>query len=412
MSSKRRYTFNLFLLAIAILWPMLQVIYFSGLDGYGRINIVITLMAIVVNGKHLFQTPKNIHIWLLWIIYCIINAQFKGFSHESSSFAIWAHHHLLYPYVIMLVTYQVVSFDMKKSVQVLFGVYFIYTVVGAINMESIDSYDVGKRMGNELGNAYFNTIILLMSFAAFLYVTNRVKLFVVLTIAACLSYILILSGERKGLIALFIIFIGSYMAVTGGKGFRSIISYVFLAIFAYFAIDLLMENTTFGARMANSIQNTDFKGNRFLTLVGDRAIQYDEGWSFFLQNPLTGIGIRNYAKFNTYWEGGGGVLHTEYMVQLTECGIVGSILFLIFYYGMIKRLFNPVRKKEDSAMIIILRANLIAIIVINLVAWTYDNPNFFMLFGIIYALCEKEKVLQTNNKLVNIHNYENSCSGK
>ena len=151
-----------------------------------------------------------------------------------------------------------------------------------------------------------------------------------------------------------------------------------------------MANTSFGLRMNATIENTKYEDSIFLTLMGDRARQYVEGWLFFLQNPWTGIGLRKYAEVNSYWQDSGGVLHTEYIVQLAECGIIGSILFLVFYFGMIKRLFT----KESNSIKIVLRSTLLAIIAVNFVAWTYDSISYFIVYGMIYAFCETSRHAQ------------------
>ena len=58
-----------------------------------------------------------------------------------------------------------------------------------------------------------------------------------------------------------------------------------------------------------------------------RAIQYEFGYEKFLENPYFGIGLNNYKQFDGY----NLVLHSEYLVQLIENGLVGFILFFLFY---------------------------------------------------------------------------------
>ena len=124
--------------------------------------------------------------------------------------------------------------------------------------------------------------------------------------------------------------------------------------------------------------------------MGDRGPMYYEGWYLFLQNPWTGIGLHKFAEVNSFWYGG--MLHTEYMTQLTECGIIGSTMFIVFYYGILKRLFAKLKDKNDFASYTILRSTVIAIMVINLVAWSYSYEVYFIVYGYIFAFCEKRKL--------------------
>ena len=123
----------------------------------------------------------------------------------------------------------------------------------------------------------------------------------------------------------------------------------------------------------------------------DEIILFDDkktllALEMFLQNPWTGIGINNFCWQNNYHEGL--PFHTEYMVQLAECGIIGTLIFIVFYYGMLKRLLICYRKKLARKEVIILMATFFAFVVINLVAWTYTNANYFMMYGIIYGATE------------------------
>lgn len=397
MSSKRRYILNIILLGVAILWPLFQSLYFGGIDSAGRIKILMTIIAIVVNGKHLFQTPKVMHIWLLWIVYSAINTYLNGFFSLGSSFPFFVHHNLIAPYIMMLVAYQVISYDEKGTVRALFVFFLLYMILGALDLNAIYFRDNTERLSNELGNEYFNTIVLLLTFTSLMYVLKRLNFLFFILIFAYLSYIAIISGERKGLIALFIIILGSYIANIGANSWRLILSYVVLVVLAYCAVVYVMGHTTFGERMYYSIENTKFADNWFLTLMGDRAPQYYEGWFVFLEHPWTGIGLHKFAEINTFWYGG--IIHSEYMTQLAECGIIGSAMFIMLYIGMIKRLFKNQVVRANYPFITILRATLLAIMTINLVAWTYSNIYYFIMYGLIFGYCERLKKVAADMKL-------------
>ena len=58
---------------------------------------------------------------------------------------------------------------------------------------------------------------------------------------------------------------------------------------------------------------------------------------------------------------------------------------------MINRLLVCYRRKIAVKDTIILIATLLAIVIINLVSWTYDNANYFMMFGIFYGFTQNVK---------------------
>ena len=252
-------------------------------------------------------------------------------------------------------------------------------------MSSFESYDIGTRMANEMGNEFFNTSLLFAAFSSLYFSQGNLKKIYYWILLFLVVYVIFRSGERKGLVCLFIIVFGSFYAANTGKGIKSIVYMFFLLLIGMIAIDLILTHSTAGQRMSNAMDESLFQDNMFLKLMGDRGIMYYLGWDMFLHNPLTGIGITNYCWENGYIEGL--PLHTEYMVQLAECGIIGTLIFVILYYGMIKKLLACFKQKIAWKETIIFISTLASILVINLVSWTYDNPNYFMMYGIIYGFC-------------------------
>lgn len=373
-------------LAIAILWPLIQTLYLGGLDGVGRVQILLMTLAVFVNFNKLLNSPKQMLIWILWIAYVVICSQYKGFYHYNKTFGNWTLTNLLFPYVTMLIAYQAIVFDYNKTVSILFGCYLLYVILGTFSMQSIESYDIGLRMENDLGNTFFNTSILFVTFAALMYSQERLRKIIYWLLLLFVFFIIYRSGERKGLVCVFIIIFGAFFAENSGKGAKSMIYMGILLLLSCGVISGIMEHSIAGQRMTNSMEISQFEDNWFLKLMGDRGIMYYLGWEMFLQNPWTGIGINNFCWQNNYHEGL--PFHTEYMVQLAECGIIGTLIFIVFYYGMLKRLLICYRKKLARKEVIILMATFVSIVVINLVAWTYTNANFFMMYGIIYGATE------------------------
>ena len=130
--------------------------------------------------------------------------------------------------------------------------------------------------------------------------------------------------------------------------------------------------------------------------MGDRSRYYVLGWKFFIDNLWMGIGLGNYALHDPF----GHLLHTEYMVQLTECGIIGTTLYLLFMGWMAYNLlyvFFRIEKRET----LIYAGMYGAILFISFTAWIYQFPIYFIVFGIIIGYCKdkrfKEKLYANRN---------------
>lgn len=389
MSNKDRYLFNIIYLAIAILWPLVKSIYLGGIDGAGRVEIMLMSIAVIINFNYIFKSPKTMLIWILWIVYVVICSTYKGFQNDFQSFGNWVPTSLVFPYVTTLVSYQAIIFDYKKTVKILFWCYLLYVILGAVSMTSIESYDGSLRMMTAMGNTFFNTSILFAAFASLFYSHGKLHKLLYLSLLLLVFYVIFRSGERKGLICVLIIIFGALFAMNAEQGRKTIIYLLFLILLGLGLMSIIMEHSTAGQRLANSMIESQFEDNWFLKLMGDRGIMYYLGWDMFLHNFWTGIGITNFCWQNGYMTGL--PFHTEYMVQLAECGIIGSILFAVLYYGMINRLLVCYRRKIAIKDTIILIATLLAIVIINLVSWTYDNANYFMMFGIFYGFTQNVK---------------------
>ena len=386
MDKRNLYQFNIFYLVIAILWPLVKSLYLGGIDGAGRVEMLLMTIALFANFMGFAKSPRQMLFWGIWIIYVVICSHYKGFQNEYQTFWNWIFTNLVFPFVTMLVAYQAVLFDYSKSIKILFGTYLLYVVLGSFSMGALESYDGSSRMANVMGNTFFNTSILFASFVGLLYSQGNLKKSIYWFLLLLVFYVIYRSGERKGLICVFVIIFGSIYAANSGKGIKSMIYMTFLLLIGMIAVDLILTHSTAGQRMASSMTESQFQDNLFLRMMGDRGIMYYLGWDMFLQNPWTGIGITNFCWENGYMHGL--PFHTEYMVQLAECGIIGTLFFIMLYLGMIKKLVACYKHKIALNETIILISTLASILVINLVSWTYDNPNYFMMYGIIYGFCQ------------------------
>jgi hypothetical protein len=102
-----------------------------------------------------------------------------------------------------------------------------------------------------------------------------------------------------------------------------------------------LSGTAFEQRFHSSYEESYFfrnnaTGTIFDKIVGDRLVYYILGWRFFLQSPLTGIGMWNFKPMY----GGDYPLHSEYMIHLCEGGLIGIGLWLLFLFCIFRIIFK------------------------------------------------------------------------
>lgn len=184
--------------------------------------------------------------------------------------------------------------------------------------------------------------------------------------------------------------IGAFFLVLTKIDYRkpsNIFKFLFVALIAYVALQYVMHNTMMGQRFnevedASEAAMKNYEEVWWLKFVGDRALQYILGWELFLENPLTGIGLRNFMALTGFPV----PLHSEYMVQLCEGGIVGSSIYLTFKYIIIKKVFVHKKRVSNNEGLILL-SGIAMILFLNLTSWSYEGVRYFIMYGLILAVC-------------------------
>ena len=400
MSKSIIYKFNIFYLFVIIVWPAIRS-NFLFFDGAGRIEIVFSFFALIVNFRSFFKIPKVIFFWLIWIIYCVMSIRYKGFGFVEYPYHLWLPHKLLMPFIAMVVVYSSALYKYDDMIKKLFVYMLIYAIIGTAVM-SLNANALKMDYGdNSISNEYLNTMIILFPISVLANKTKLINSVVLFFISLIVLYGIILSGERKALAGLFIMIIGFFLSKHTSFRPKSVLAFVFLMLMVYISADYVIDNTLAGSRLTEDYSNSDYQNNLFLKLVGNRALMYVEGFEFFLLNPITGLGLTNFIAYSVMSRH---ILHSEYMVQLAECGLIGFSLFLVFYGGMLFRLIAMFIKKIDRSTTLIFLSSLLAILVIGFTAWIYDCLLYFVFYGLLFAYCERngltKKVIKDKRRKV------------
>ena len=131
-----------------------------------------------------------------------------------------------------------------------------------------------------------------------------------------------------------------------------------------------------------------------MNFLGDRAYFYINGWRLFCEQPVFGIGLFNFRQtMRTHLP-----IHSEYIVQLCEMGIIGSILFINYYRSIFKRI-RIVNSLGEKKIALIFLGWMAALLFVSLTTWTYEFPRYFLITGIFVGYSNwKEKEIYENNK--------------
>ena len=378
---KLTHFLNYSYLMLAILWlPLSQTII--TVDGKGRMIVFLTIFLIILNfiSNRRFQLllfSKPIIFWGIWVIYSCINLINKGYQGEESIF-FFVTLNLIVPFLVMLIVSLEWSYSNIKILKFLLFTFFIYGLIILFFFDTSLTI-TGDRNSNIIGNVGSLNTMFVVFYSSLLYVYKKLTLKKVLFYVLFALLIILLIATRKAFGAVLIMMVFAIISQFN-ISVKNIIRFVFFSLFIFFSTSLILNNSTIGDRFSNieqEGQNFNTTDNQILDLLGDRAFFYIEGWSQFIKTPATGIGLNNFMRIadSNY------TIHSEYMVQLTEGGVIGTLLFLFFYFWLILNLYKSLKKNKEITTVLI--GGLLAIIFVNITAWTYAFPQYFACFGII-----------------------------
>ena len=386
---KTNQLINYICIATIILHPIFLIN--TGIDGLARLPFIATsilcLNCVTKYYKKIFSAPYI--FWWIWVIYSIINTMMTGGITFVDPLIFYVNK-VLCGAVIMTVSAVEFNRNAKDFFKFMAIILLVYTLLGLKEFNfslGADNMDMWEHNISDLGNMLPITSVFLGCIAVLQYKYKFIKkthLFAILTLILA---VIITAATRKafGAIVIVILFsmIGNFL-----QSPTKFIKFSIVFIIGYYAILLLLDNSFLGNRFAmasESSELSEFADNRFLSAMGDRAIMYVEGWNIFLNKPLTGIGLAHYHDIGSIdvW------LHTEYMVQLAECGIIGSLLFLLFYITIIMRLIKVFKIKENRDITLTCLGIILAILFMSFTAWTYEFPIYFITIGIVTGYTER-----------------------
>jgi len=382
----RLQVINYFYLALAILWEPIQR-GILGIDSQGRIIFLITILVFFANIKFDNRFLKSDVLskpalfWGLWVIYSALNLGFNGFYMEID-FIYFFVLILFSPFVVMTIAAKETTRNPEKIFKLFTIVFTIFTVLSVTILGGVHEVHE-NRLSGEMGNAGPLNAIYVIFFAGLLLVHKKLKWRTFTPLIVFAVSVIAMAGTRKAFGAAIIIFLTIALSQIKFSA-KNIVATLILLVSFYFGVNYALENTSLierfeiGMEVGNEMNSTSIET---LGVLGDRTENYIKGWEIFKENPITGIGLKNYV----YKNHGPLVIHSEYIVQLAESGIIGSILFFLFYFWIGKNLIHLWRKNplQSRAALWVLAGGFGAILFINFTAWTYEFKQYFAAFGVM-----------------------------
>lgn len=404
---KQLKAYNLFYIFMAIIWQPFQT-YLLKVDGAGRTITVMSFLVVLLNSyefwrqKKIFVSPAFL-CWVVLLLYSMSNAFSKGFYAEYGTFT-FLRNNFLKPFVLLIIT----MMELKRNKQTC--LWLIWVALGVYILICLPYFRLGDegRFGTEhIGNLLPLHAVCFLFVTSVLFLEDKLKKMYFWIIVVGISGIILLSGTRKAFGAEAILLLGIILNDGKKRDFWSWVRIGLFGVVLVVGIRYVMNNTLLGERITDVdeffyvqlVENQ--KINDFLmTLLGDRAIQYETAFELFHENYWTGIGLTNFMDKS----GGELVLHSEYMVQLCENGMIGFVLFMLFNVlltlGLVTRRGNKNNKKSVGMTLF----GLLSVWFLNLTGWSY-NQNYTMVF---YAIFFMYAYFDTKTDKIGFESNENS----
>jgi hypothetical protein len=343
MKRKHLTLLNYFYLAFIFIWQSLRLTIFGGIDGKGRIVIIASLIIFLINitnsksfGKSLFSKSSILKYWVFWLIYAVINTVLK---YDTPAIPLYSFIGvvLFTPFVVMSIIVNVEKNEISRFLMRLQNIIFVSFLI---------LFLFAKKEGGRLSIELFdpNELSLLVNFLVVIisirYIRKEIKLSKLLLLLILPTYYIIFSGSRMAFGSFVILIFGLFFSFTGKMGVIKILKYLLLFSTVLILFFFIVENTVLGERLIGTIDQSSESSvenpaeGTIFEYYGDRGVYYVLSWGIFLKHIFFGIGLRNFIH---YWST---VNHVEFMIQLSELGLIGFALYTIFNSIILKSIFK------------------------------------------------------------------------
>jgi O-antigen ligase len=394
--------YNRFYIFLFIIWTPLHR-YVLHFDAAGRTVVFLSVLAVLLNLSELWKQRKAVATpaflcWTVLLCYSLINATIKGFSSDGGAFFFYKVN-FLEPFIFLIITTLELYKDKQKTLKTIWTAIGVYLLLG---LPFLGRSTTDRVMAQGLGNLHPLMSVTFLFITSMLFAERKIKTRLFIAIALFVSFIVLVSGTRKAFGAEIILLLGVVFYSGGKNTLWRWIRIALVGVMLLVGVRIAINNSRVGERLIEGLDeetalawseydiqlvNNQAANNLLVNLLDDRAIQYALGLDLFREHPWTGIGLTNFIEESGY----PCRLHTEYMVHLCENGIVGFALLIFFYVLMIKSLRKRDGAERPRAVGMAL-FGLIAILFLNITAWTYNADFAMIVYAVIFAYANTNKM--------------------
>ncbi|GKX31760.1 hypothetical protein SH1V18_42400 [Vallitalea longa] len=388
---KTTHTYTIeFLLTIILLFTMYTDMTTQGIYYSKFVIIGITLLICGIKYKKIYY-DKSIYIYFLFLvvvcasgIYGIRNDVFVGNIIT-----------LICCLVLLIIIPLIINTQQRLDIFmiciILFGfIMSIYSIsLTDFNRLMEGTYYASNVLLKKIGNRNAVAMLIGFSFNMSVYRLLYKKEYKNIFCLVVMFLAILLTGSRKGVIFcvipislnLFIIILNTKKIK---KKIRYLIMFVFLFITTYYAlfnIDFLYNNI--GWRIDSIFKNIFFNEVSLEGSFNVRKTMIKLGLEYFKERPIFGHGIENFRYLYGWQSGHETYSHNNYIELLVDNGLVGFLLYYLFYISIIiktniNRIKSKIKNEKDYYVFCISLLLCMLIIDWGLISYKW-YPNYLML---------------------------------
>lgn len=403
---KENRFFEDFTLKILLFFFVVSAFAFSSI---GILPIAVFLLFAFSIGSMLSHYKKNklefpialkfLNIWVLW--------SFLSGLFVATNYDLFIEGFILLLTNVLIANFVYFLLAMKPNL--LFTVLTAVIIAGIIQVFSIylgfQTEDImeKKRQSGLSSNPNSFGIKLVFSSMAILYLFVKKKSLhifkgiILLLVLGLFFQSIIDSASRKSLLSFTLLIILFFAFKLSNQKIKfSISKFLTVLVVLFSTVVIIIPLILSGTHIEERIENTQKNGG----LEGDiRYDMYKFGIELVSDNPIFGIGINNYRELYKH----GLYSHSDYIESLTSTGIVGFLLYQLFYFYTIYECFRLVGKKISQNLRLLILLSLLNLIILKIIATgliQYIAPTSFIIVVSIIALNKQVKKIITQNDII------------
>jgi O-antigen ligase len=389
---------NIIFILFALFWRSFQTNILHGFDGSATLTGIFSFLILIHNfclpNKSIFKHNAILRIKLIYVVYALIHSYFFfDPTIHKVGFLVFVLYRLIIPFTILSSLLFIKKKELPRFLIQLERTLLICVILNWIGCDFIDGrfvnlyYDINEIalinigfLGLTIYNSIrlkraFNIQVILISIPVIFALISASRMGFVGVSILCASYILYFLKGRYRIPILF-------LSVTG----------IILFYFLFFKASTLEQRLLSTTEQNEQLVDRSAEGTIFESF-GDRGVFYVNAWNLFTENPILGIGLYNYHKYANY------ILHVDFLVHLTELGIIGFILYMVWFIGIGKKVYQLLR--TGSRHNIILGFMFVSYTFCSFVLFTYDSYVFNIWFGLFLVFYNNQSFSKYENITIN-----------